>query len=78
MQTLIPIEELKTHCYKILDNAMDTDNNLIVTKRGKPIATIIPIKEKLPKKLLFGAMKNIAKINGDILNPIEIEWDAQK
>jgi prevent-host-death family protein len=76
MQTLIPIEELKTHCYKILDNAMD--NNLIVTKRGKPIATIIPIKEKLPKKLLFGAMKNIAKINGDILNPIEIEWDAQK
>ena len=77
METLVPIGELKTHCYQILDNAIQTDNNLVITKRGKAIATIIPIREKLPKKLFFGAMTDVAKINGDILDAIEIQWDAK-
>ena len=77
MDTLIPIGELKTHCYQILENATHTDNKLIITKRGKPIATITPIKEVMPKRSLFGIMKGAAKINDDLISSINVKWDAE-
>jgi prevent-host-death family protein len=71
METLVPIGELKTHCYQILDKAIQRDDRLIITKRGKAIAAIIPIKENPPKKLIFGAMQSMAKINGDIVSALD-------
>ena len=77
MKTEVPIGELKTHCYQILDNAIQQDNKLIITKRGKAIATITPIKDKFPKRPFFGIMKDMAKINGDILSTLDAKWDVE-
>ena len=77
MKTHIPIGELKTHCYQILDQAQKDNQKIIITKRNTPIVEIIPIGTQVIKKSLFGMMRNKAKINGDILAPIENKWDAE-
>jgi hypothetical protein len=31
----------------------------------------------MPKKSLFGSMQGAAKINDDLINPIDVNWDAE-
>ncbi len=73
----VPIGQLKIHCYKILEEAQKSNNKLIITKRGKPIAEIIPEYTGAVKKSFFGALQSKAKINGDIMMPLNIDWDAE-
>jgi antitoxin (DNA-binding transcriptional repressor) of toxin-antitoxin stability system len=43
---------------------------IIITKRGKPVAKLVPVEEQGPIDL-FGRMAGSTKICGDIINPIE-------
>jgi len=47
----------------------------VITKHGKPVAEMIAI-EKQTSKPLFGSMKGTVKILGDIISPMEVEWEA--
>lgn len=75
MATTIPAGEFKAKCLKLLDQVAENRKSLVITKRGKPVAQLIPIRED---KSLFGAMRGSATILGDILSPLDVEWDAMK
>jgi antitoxin (DNA-binding transcriptional repressor) of toxin-antitoxin stability system len=46
---------------------------IIITKRGKPVAKLVPAAEEPVD--LFGYMAGTAKICGDLISPIEdVEW----
>jgi prevent-host-death family protein len=77
METIVPIGELKVHCYKILEQARKDNKKLIITKRGNPIAEIIPTPIKPEKRSLLGSLQDKAKINGDLLEPIDVRWEAE-
>jgi antitoxin (DNA-binding transcriptional repressor) of toxin-antitoxin stability system len=60
-----------------------TETTLIITKRGRPVADLVPHKPKRrnkPKKKpqLFGILKGRLEILGDIISPIDVEWEALK
>ena len=76
MATTIPAGEFKAKCLKLLDKVAEDRQPLIITKHGKPVAQLVPIQEE--PKLLFGAMKGTGVILGDIISPIDVEWDAMK
>jgi prevent-host-death family protein len=76
MATTIPAGEFKAKCLKLLDKVAEDRQPLIITKHGKPVAQLVPIQEE--RKLLFGAMKGTGVILGDIISPIDVEWDAMK
>ena len=69
----IPASEFKAKCLKILDHL--GPEGLIVTKRGQPVAKVIPI---VPVDLAkyYGCMKGKIKIKGDIFST-GVKWDAQ-
>ena len=48
-----------------------------VTKHGKPVARLVPADVKQPKSI-FGALKGQMTIKGDIIAPLDVEWDALK
>lgn len=50
---------------------------VIITKRGKPVAKLIPYSKK-PDKPLFGYMKNSVTINDDITEPLDVEWETNQ
>lgn len=61
------------HCFQILKEARKSNNRLIITKRGKPIAEIIPEYSGVVTDLFFGALQGKAKINSDIMAPLNID-----
>jgi antitoxin (DNA-binding transcriptional repressor) of toxin-antitoxin stability system len=76
MEHLIPIGQLKTHCYQILEEINNKNEQVVITKRGTPIATIKPINEKSAKKIIFGLLQAQAQINNDIIN-LNVKWNAE-
>ncbi len=64
--------EFKAHCLSLLDQL--DDDGLVITKRGKPVAKLIPIRAE--SSALIGALAGKLTIHGDILST-GIDWDAQ-
>ena len=51
-----------------------TRQKIIITKRGVPIAKLVPIEENQEKA--FGKLKGTIRFNGNITLPIDEVWDA--
>jgi antitoxin (DNA-binding transcriptional repressor) of toxin-antitoxin stability system len=59
-----------------MDEVQETHGEIIITKRGKPVARLVPVSDETPP--LFGSMKGTVKILGDVVAPIDEEWDADR
>jgi len=68
----IAAAKFKEQCLSLLDR-VDPDG-IVITKRGKPVAKLIPLA--CDSASLIGSLKNKIKIKGDILST-GVEWDAQ-
>jgi len=75
MATTIPAGEFKAKCLKLLDQVAEKHETLIVTKRGKPVVQVVPIQQP---STLFGSMKGSVLYMGDVISPIDVEWEAMK
>jgi prevent-host-death family protein len=49
-QRSIPASEFKAKCLALLDEVAEKGQPLVVTKRGKPVARVLPVEE--PRSLL--------------------------
>jgi prevent-host-death family protein len=67
--------EFKAKCLELMDWVAAGHEEIIITKRGKPVAKLVPVSDK-PRKDLFGYMKGTVEILGDIVSPIDVEWEA--
>ncbi|MFN0314849.1 MAG: type II toxin-antitoxin system Phd/YefM family antitoxin [Burkholderiales bacterium] len=66
--------EFKAQCLKLMDQVARTRETVIITKRGKPVAKLIPADEI--KRRLFGCMAGTVTYEGDIVSPIAVEGAA--
>ena len=76
MSSKVAISEFKSHFLEILKNLEKSKTSIIITKRNKPIAMVSPFHKK--KDSIFGMMKNKGEIKGDIISPLDDEWEASK
>jgi prevent-host-death family protein len=75
----MPAGEFKAKCLGLIDEVNETGKEIVITKRGKPKAKLIPFR--LPKKdPFFGRLKGLIKIHGDLVEPtVPLEdWDMLK
>ena len=63
----------KTRCLALLDDVARTRQPLIVTKRGRPVAKVVPTERGTTRKLL-GSIK----FHGNIIDPILGEWEIEQ
>jgi prevent-host-death family protein len=77
---IIPAGEFKAKCLALMDEVAETGTTLIVTKRGKPVAHLIapPTQSKNPFVALRGLAKGGMTITGDIISPLDEDWEALK
>jgi len=59
--------EFKVHCLAIMDEVQSKREAVLITKRGKPVAKLVPVEKE--KDDIFGFFKGKIKINGDIVSP---------
>ena len=72
----IPAENFKAQCLKLIDQVQQTGEEIVVTKRGKPVVRLVPAGGKLDT--LFGAMKGSATSRGDIIGPFHEKWQPEE
>jgi prevent-host-death family protein len=58
----------KARCLAVMDDVQSTGEPVIVTKRGKPVVKVIPIKPENDD--IFGFMAAKFDIVGDIESPV--------
>jgi prevent-host-death family protein len=68
----IPAAEFKTNCLRLMDQVAQRRVPIIITKRGKPVAKLVPLSEEPID--IFGRMAGTIRICGDIISPIDVEW----
>jgi prevent-host-death family protein len=72
----IPAGEFKAKCLKLMDDVAATGEELVITKRGKPVARLVPAKEE--RRSLLGCTKGTIKILGDIIEPaLDPGWEEE-
>jgi prevent-host-death family protein len=70
--------EFKAKCLQLMDDVNEKKLTLIITKRGKPVASVIPpMEEEKPFVSIVGRSPNI-KILGDIMTPLDWPDPAEK
>ncbi len=72
------ISKFKSHALKILDQVAKTQEIIVITKRGKPLAQISPYRNSdiNPKP---GKLSDALVFEKDIISPLGEEmWDACK
>lgn len=73
METTIGAGDFKAKCLQLLDEVAARREPLVITKRGKPVARLVPMP---PDAQLFGALAGSVLNEGDIVAPVDAEWDA--
>lgn len=69
----IAASQFKAECLALLDRVAETGESLIVTKHGRPVAQLVPLPKQKNRSLL-GSVTFV----GDILSPIDEDWDANR
>jgi prevent-host-death family protein len=71
----LSVSKFKATCLSVLDDVKKQKKRIIITKRGKPIAEVIPFdhgKEDAP-------LKDTVAFIGDIISPVaEEDWEVLK
>lgn len=72
----MPAGEFKAQCLTVMENVNKTREPVLITKRGKPVAKLVPADRDAVN--LIGRLEGIIKIKGDIESPIEPPevWEA--
>jgi prevent-host-death family protein len=59
--------EFKVHCLKVMDEVQSKRESVLITKRGKPVAKLVPVEKE--KDDIFGFLKGKLKVVGDVVSP---------
>ena len=73
MDATIGAGEFKAKCLQLIDEVAERRQPLIITKRGRPLAKLVPIEST---RSLFGAMAGSVTHEEDIVSSLDVPWDA--
>ncbi|MGC2472911.1 MAG: type II toxin-antitoxin system Phd/YefM family antitoxin [Candidatus Sulfotelmatobacter sp.] len=70
--------KFKAQCLRVMDRVQATRVPIVITKRGKPVAKLVPADEFHPE--VFDSLKGKIEILGDIVSPVVPveDWDVLK
>jgi len=66
----VAISEFKAKCLAMLEQVRKTKKPIRITRRGEPVAEIVPPSPTTPKGNWLGSMKGSFDIVGDIVSPV--------
>ena len=74
----IAISEFKATCLAVLERVRRTGTPILVTRRGKPVAEVVPPSLASTGDAWLGSMRATATIAGDLVAPASDgdDWEA--
>jgi prevent-host-death family protein len=71
----IGASKFKAECLALLDRVAETHEPIVVTKWGKPVATLVPYTSNVRVK--GNPLKHSVVFEKDIVAPLDEKWDAE-
>lgn len=65
--------EFKAKCLAVLDEVADSRREVVITKRGKPVARLVPVAKKRRAPI-----EDLIAYQEDLVSPVDVAWDAEK
>jgi len=70
----IAATRFKARCLALIDDVHSRRRNaVVITKRGKRFAKLVPVDDAAP---FYGCLKGMAVILGDLTEPTDAGWEA--
>lgn len=72
MSQTIAADEFEAKCLQILDEVQEEHKEVIITKRGQPVARLVPVEgtvEEIQRPRPWGVLKGTSVVLGDIIGP---------
>ncbi len=69
----IPAGEFKAKCLSLLDEVARSGEAVVITKRGKPVAEVVPFNSRTG-----GSLRGSVRFHDDITGSILDQWDIEK
>jgi prevent-host-death family protein len=76
MKQQIAAGEFKARCLHLLDEVQRSRKEILITKRGRPVARLVPADSRVPA--LLGRLKGSIEIHGSLIPSTGETWDAGK
>jgi prevent-host-death family protein len=78
MTRTVAVSELKTHCLSLVEQVARERRELIVTKRGKPIARLVPVGNVKAAEALSHLRGTL--VGGDRVEDFDtgVRWEAAR
>jgi prevent-host-death family protein len=76
MMKTISVTEFKAHCLELVNEVSRTGESVVLTKRGKPTAMVVPPPPQARTKWNPGRYEAHIRIVGDIIAPLDETWEA--
>ena len=73
MATTYAASEFKAKCLALLDRVALTGEPITVTKRGRPVASVEPVRPRRQRSL-----RGSVTYHGDILAPLGDKWEMER
>jgi prevent-host-death family protein len=74
----IAAAEFKARCLTLMEDVRSTREEVLITKRGKPVARLVPVDTRAAE--FIGRLEGAVKVVGDIESPIEPPeaWESER
>jgi len=72
----IAAAKFKAQCLALIDQVAQNHEALVVTKYGKRMVKVVPFIEAKDKD--DKPLKGLATFVGDVVSPVDEEWDATR
>jgi prevent-host-death family protein len=75
---VMAISKFKATCLAVLERVRRTGRPVLITRRGQPIAEVVPLRPSARESGWLGSLATHATIQGDVVEPVvsPIEWEA--
>ena len=70
----VTASEFEAKCLKLMDDVAENGGEIVITKNGNPVAKLVAFPKR--PESLFGIDRGKLRIVGDIISPIDVEWEA--
>lgn len=70
----IKASEFKARCLSLMDDVAQSGEEIVVTKNGKPVSKLVPLKNR-PKEV-YGLHRGMWQLKDDLVAPVDENWDV--
>lgn len=68
----VAVGEFKARCLTLLEQVRNKKERLIITKHGRPMVEVVPLRST--KSVKDHELRGSIIYEGDIISPLEVEW----